>query len=838
MDSDLPASAPPPRLFKRIDLLGLLAVGLYGCLTLLPDSSTLILSWPWIIVWEITLFIPWLWLIKHCCVSQSFTTLDFGLDFGAGIAIIGLLSSTFWAPFPQKAIWFSWAAFSTIVALYGLNIWCSNQQKRTQLLTIQAYLGSALILVSLWLWSSQTFFPEIDRLNLLRDSGLDISYDFSTLELRNWAPFGHQNYVAGYLVLSLPLLLGQCLIAKQQLVRCGWGISVGLGLFTLYTTSSRGGWLGLLTAMGLGIIILLASRGIPIWLKFLPGLVFIAILGLALMTNNRLRNLFSTNPLEILGGDSYRLITHVTGWLMGKDTPILGSGLGSVPLLFQKHRPAWAGLEAEWHFQLHSTLVNIWAELGIWGITLIFGLLGWLMYWGIKLWRSPYLTGSNRILCWSLLSGLAGYSIVCLTDYQLDIIAITGTLIVYIVCLLSLLRDISPSKKPRKWHSPKLKILAYSLMGLLVAISLWLTPILWAWQLSSLGFEKLQNKEIGPFVEALERSHQLAPWEPYYLYQLGSHIGKIGLNSKDKEFRKTLLDQSQTYFEASVQASPYQEYGFTSLGWLQLNTQQSAEAVQSFTQASRLFPGRKLAFHELGLSLLAENKIDLAVMSFSLEIVRNPIWMTSPVWNSQQLKPLYPEVIRQVEKTYQTLVQQINEPTNQTTLHRSLGSLYWWQGNSTLAKKHWQLSQTQSGLDLLGIDKGQGPMTETPIYQAWLNKPDRKTWVEKAFLQQFKEVPNPKNVQTVIRGMNKATSFENWLKQNPVTVYVKRTRIGFGINAGHIDGPPLQDFSVIVNNYAIGTFFSNLFEMPIYDSSLDSALDPLRENLWTSIENQ
>jgi uncharacterized protein involved in response to NO len=822
----------PLKSIKKTDALGLLGYGIYGLLTLLPDSGTLMLSWPWVVVWQIMLLLPWLWLVKHWWRSQSVIALGLGLDYGMGLAILALIGSSVFSPFPQQAIWYSWAALSAIAACYTIKTWCLDPKKRTRLLTAQAGLGGILVILSLCLWITQTFIPELQRLSLLRLNGLDLPYNFSTLELRNWAPFGHQNYVAGYLTLCLPLLIGEYFIAKQKIYRLGWLLCSGLGFFTLYTTSSRGGWLGLGVELSLSLSILFLHRKIPLKLKLIPSISIVLALGLALIANNRLRSLLFSNPLKS-GGDPYRLITNSMGWFMGKDHPLLGAGPGSVPLLFQKYRPHWAGLEAEWHYQLHSTPAQIWAELGGWGILLYVVGIIWLTYWGIRLWRSPHLIGTERIRCGSIFCGLIGYSIVCLTDYQLNIVAISGTLIIYIVYLCSLIQETVLRTQPQAWESPRIKFLGLSTIGLLLATNLWLAPILRGWQLSNYGFEALQNNQIGLFTETLERSHQLVPWEPYYLYQLGINTGKAGLNIQDKQLKKQLLDQSQSYFEKSVQVSPYLEYGWTNLGWHLMKTEPS-KAVQAFSQASELFPGRILAFHELGLSLLEARQPQIALNSFALEIIRNPLWMTSPVWRSQPLALFYPEVIKQVENFYLDLLETTKDPNLNTAVHRTLGGLYWWQGNNNLAEKHWTLSKTKLGLDLLKTQQGILTETQALILQAWLNPNERGRLIEKAFIFGQQVFPDPKKIDAIVRNMDQATSINQWLKEKPLVVYGVRTRTGFGINAGHIDGPAPQDLSGKTSNYAIATFFASLFEMPIYNPTLDQSLQPLRKEVWSA----
>jgi hypothetical protein len=82
------------------------------------------------------------------------------------------------------------------------------RQRLHRLLQWQTVLVMAFILLSLGLWVGQTYRPELSRLQTLAQYGTQRAFDLNVLELRNWYPLGHQNYVAGFLVLNLPLVVG------------------------------------------------------------------------------------------------------------------------------------------------------------------------------------------------------------------------------------------------------------------------------------------------------------------------------------------------------------------------------------------------------------------------------------------------------------------------------------------------------------------------------------------------------------------------------------------------------------------------------------------------------
>jgi uncharacterized protein involved in response to NO len=823
------------------DILGPLAAVFYALFTLLPDSSSLLVSWPWVFVWQMALLLPWFWLLRYGWIQNQFIKLGYTLDYGVVLAILGLVSSTLLAQFPQQARWYSWAALCALAAVYALNAWCHSPERRLKLLMAQGGLSIAFIAVSLSLWISQTLLPELNRLSNLRAAGLNLSYDFSVLELRNWAPIGHQNYVAGYLVLSLPLLLGLTLISKTRM-RWVWGVGTLLGLADLYTTSSRGGWLGTALAGVSGGLLLLGHRRLSLRLRWVVGVGLLAGFFGIVLANNRLRSLFFATPDSVGGETAFRLITNASGWAIGLAHPLFGAGPGSVSLLYQAYRPAWAGREAELVYQLHSTPAQIWAELGGVGIAISIAMVGWLSYWGVRLWRTlgaersqSVALGADRILTWSLLAGLAGYGVVSITDYQLDVVAISGALVVYLVGILSLLRQyLLSGTTPLPIKTSRTKGLCWGIIGLLIAVGIWLTPIHRAWQLSSLGFTALSQKQIEPFQTYLEQAYQLAPWEPYYSYQLGWNLSNAP--SQDAKVRQTRLRQSLEFFQRNVKASPNQESGTSSLGWLQMFSRQPSLATASFLQSTRLMPAKRGGFHSLGISLLAQGKTDLGIQAIALEIVRDPLWLTSPLWRSAQYARVYPQVQAAVVQIYQKLLQNRPQQDSLTTyFHQCLGGVFWWQGKLTDAETEWRKHGTALSQTILAISKNIKPSTEVPILKAWLESQNRSQWIAKALLQTHQALPDPKEVRAIQAGMDRSKSFDNWVRQNAPIRQYPRERAGFGVLSRHIDGPAPTDFFPVVENVAMTLFFTELLPSPSYSPDLDIALQPFQDQIWHSI---
>ncbi len=755
-----------------------------------------------------------------------------------------------------------------LITLYPLHAWLQIADHRRRLFTAQGYLHLAFILLSLGLWLGQTVSPELARLATLRQQfGIQLPFDFSTIDLRNWAPMGHQNYVAGYLLLALPGLLGLGLL-HEGWQRWFWLGGLGLGLVDLYTTSSRGGWLGLMAWAIAAFIGWLVRSRLPRWQLAIAGLVGCGALGGLLLFNSRLVGFLQSFATGRIGDElAYRFITLVAGWQMGLSHPWLGAGLGVVPVAFQKYRPAWAGREAEWAYQLHSTPVQLWAELGLAGVGLTVGAIGLLV---LTIWRGLRQSADprQRILITSLASALFAYSINSLTDYQLDNLGISGGLLLTTALLIAstphslpvrtndasdVVRGKGDSPLPR---APLTILSPLLLTGLTLALSLWLFPVHRAWSASATGFAALaqlnatnppptaaeQQQAIAQFRQNLQQAIQLAPWEPYYPYQLGWNLGDLALKTNNVQ----LIPDAIAAFNQGIAAAPHQEFGYSNLAWLTVNQDPKA-ATQLFANAARLVPGKRGMFYGLGYGLLAQGKLDQAVEAITLEALRDPLLITSPIWRSPAFQLIYIRVLDRLVQRYTTLLQ---DPQASAALKANWqlcrGSVEWWRGNWDAARADWAPTANDYRQALLDLAMGKalrqpvnpdGAPGEMAI-AAWLNPTERLPLLQKAWVKATRTSPPPGLVEQLASSMTTASNLDQWLKIVAPPNQYRRERAGFGVLSRHIDGPIPRDYLTIVDNLIITQFFADLFPATVYTPEWDNLLQVDRERLLGEVSGK
>ena len=508
-----------------------------------------------------------------------------------------ILSAVF-AEFPNQAIWYGVAAGCAVAYLYVLNSWLTSVRRIHSVLVFQGLLSIVFSALSLTSWYFQTVRPYLTHLEELESYGIQRSFDLQILTLRNWHPLGHQNYVAGYLILVLPLLIGLA-CAQRGWLRCVWLVGFLLSLATLYSTASRGGWLALIAN-----VLIFLSLSIWKYPKLCKALLGTGVASLVTMfawglSSDRIRpHIFSLFSSDIDSKPSYRAITNATGWFMGLDHPIFGAGLGSVTLMYQKYRPEWAGTEAQITYQLHSTPAQLWAELGVLGVVLTAASIFAVVYVGMSECKKAIKDDSQTLeftpLLIGMVSALVGYAVYAVTDYQLDNICISGVILFFVAIIISFRKvahgdDLPHTSSKEVTNQLNLRRATFFCIGFLVAISIWLYPIHRAWLLSSRGFTALQKNDTLEFVAYLEKAHQLAPWEPYYPYQLGWNLGELAFQSTDSQQQEILRQESVKWFRKATELSPNREFGYSNLGWLLVNSEPQ-KATAEFLRAFQRTP--------------------------------------------------------------------------------------------------------------------------------------------------------------------------------------------------------------------------------------------------------
>ena len=213
------------------------------------------------------------------------------------------------------------------------------------------------------------------------------------------ASFNHYNDFGAYLIVILPLVIA--LSISGRLNKISFIALIGLEILLsvcLMFTFSRGAWLGFVLTMC--FMLILSSRNMARKMVFLIPF-FIGMLVLVPGLWDRL--IFTFTPR----GDADRIKVWHTAFLMIKESPFLGKGVG----LFMDNFSRLSDLNTQY---THNCYLQIWAETGIFALLGFLGFIGVLLVNGIKAFKS-----NQNFLLLGLVCGLFGFLVHSFFDTQL-----------------------------------------------------------------------------------------------------------------------------------------------------------------------------------------------------------------------------------------------------------------------------------------------------------------------------------------------------------------------------------------------------------------------------------
>lgn len=384
------ASSPAPPLLGALWLAGL---GSLAVITLFPLGATRMHAWPWSLALAATLACPVIILILRALAPRRQLVTPSRVWTWAVVGAAGVVLASA-AASPYRAAALPWgapllaAAAHLLIVFDWLHAEPEQGPQRRHRLFVGLVTGLAIVaaagLIGWLLQAQQTGWA-------------------AAVAGRNALPLGHANYTAGLALLLLPGAAALALTGRGA-GRITGAVGTALGLALLFSSGSRGGILGLAALLAAA----LSAAPLPRRRKLLLGAGAALAAALFIVANPRTRALFAADDPAAAHNLSnvQRSAMLTAGLRMGLERPLLGWGPGTTPLAFPRFR---AGLEGgvENALQLHSTPVQLWAELGAAGVLAALALL--LLAAGAAA-RHPAAAVT-----------LAGYAAFACFDWQLDV---------------------------------------------------------------------------------------------------------------------------------------------------------------------------------------------------------------------------------------------------------------------------------------------------------------------------------------------------------------------------------------------------------------------------------
>lgn len=548
----------------------LLGIGLIGLalITWLTPGATRMFAWPWSLAYDVALLAPALGLVVRAFPREHPLVLPpqpwSGLTFLSGAVV---LISALTSPYPGPSLQAS-APLLSALALFLL-VYDARQPGGWPAHRLTAGIG--LFFVITMVVSLGTWLPGL--------AGHSLTY---LAYGRNPHPLGHANYTAG---LALMALAGCWALSWQGRgrARFAWGIAAATAGLVLLSSGSRGG----LLALGAFALATLVIAPFTPRKKVVVGCLAFAAAVTVLLVHPRTRELFlrSTSPAEPNASNVQRSAMFAAGLKMGTDRPILGWGPGTTPLVYPRYRGRLVG-GAENVLQLHSTPLQIWAELGLAGLA---AGAAWL----VLLVRAQRQAATEWSIAFAWLVGVT-YACFAVTDWQLDVPVFGFALALNAALLAPRRPDETP---PRILKTPGRRTArATGLLTLLVLA----------------GLSGLGHRDPAPAL----------------------NVAALTLAREE-----TGATEAIARLRESLGLNPDQEIAHFNLGWLLLIREPTA-AERHFRSAAHLVPDKGGVYFGLGLARLNQGQAEGAAHAIALECLNDPTFLISPWWREPAIAAL------------------------------------------------------------------------------------------------------------------------------------------------------------------------------------------------------
>jgi putative inorganic carbon (hco3(-)) transporter len=817
--------------------LGAFGLAIFAIFTWLPNSYKRMVDWPWIMGWQIGLLaigIFGFWMLRR--FKTPFKPLGYGLDGAVGSLVLVIISSSVVAEFPEVAALNSVLCLFYVAALYIFYNWVQQSPITHRSLWLWLCgVGSITSLVSLALWKPT------------KEMWLSSSFDDA---IRNGLPLGHHNFMGGYLILTFPLITIFALTQTSWKKWLGFVMSI-LSVIALYTTGSRGAWMGAIAIVLTTIVVSVShSQGRQRYKALAISVIGLCLIFLVLFSNPRIRNMvaiqsttdsFSHNKQAfVLDGPTK------DRWFMAQATknivqenPLLGVGPGNLARVYNLYRPIEAGTGLDLVQQLHSLPLQVFGELGLLGMAAYI----WSVICLLRLWlklASTNLQHSNRYLLYGIGASFLGYGVSSLTDYQLENIGIASTLLILTVLLIGIANQEHLDFKQDNTSDFSIRlrrILSLALLGLLgLAIKFWMpTDIAMYFNHSAAANLILGNIATADMQWA--KAAAITPWDPVPNALAGQAIVDI-IGSVDLEEKaKILNEQAISDYKAALKAAPNDVWFNNNLAILYLPSD-DRQAEYYASRAVQLAPRtQNYLYFTLGLAYLSQNKRQLAIQSFALECLENSAFISMDLWEQAPFDSVRSETIAQATDYYEQLLTLITPNSSQyNQLYEQRALIRWWHH---LDNPNIEMKRIRPLLQAIFLAESQPKRSleiiENQMIQAENNTKGMKlvrVWIDpQKYLNEYISSEDIDNAEKSLlqEHIEKQTSLQSWFKS---VVIPSEPRKRYGLSFAYRNADANYIVSILqpgaLNQSMIANVLGMFSQMPREFPELEQLMETIR----------
>jgi len=456
---------------------------------------------------------------------------------------------------------------------------------------------------------------------------------------------GQKNWTSNYLALIFPLMLCFYLSEKNKKKKIIYLISLSLFYTALMICQSRGIWISLSLSLLFGVFLIFKFNFFNLFKENKKWLILLLIIFIVITLIYSADNPLNKSPLTVTQralstfdekdpSINWRILNWKVTWLMIKDKPFLGGGVGSFKINYLDYQAKFLKEHPEYNIywnnakEAHNEYLQIGAEIGLFGLGIILIMILKLYNLCINFLKKET-ENKRKLICWGFLLGITSFLIHSLFTFPLHVPALGSAFFIISGLTVAYIKnfDITEERnKERKKNysmngekksSNNLRLsLLYTILILLIMLLLIDTIVVrpylaevYAYQ----GKNILDNGDYRKSLSKFEYANKLNPYNGKVLFDLGINYYKLDIYEEaGKIFKK-----SKKYYN--------DENTYSNLGlcYMKMGDYQGAE--EEYKYAIYLNPQFSKAYFDLGLLYLQKGNYDGAIEQWNkiLEIEPN-----------------------------------------------------------------------------------------------------------------------------------------------------------------------------------------------------------------------
>lgn len=533
---------------------------------------------------------------------------DLVLPAGGFVALLFslyLATSAPWAEIPHEA-WQEFYRFAGYALAYWMwvNLLRFNRRWRWVLMIV-------MLSVSVMAWYAMIQEAQGTRMAVLAERHSDYGMRASGAYI---CPNHFAHLLQMVMLISLGVLFARGAGVPMKLFA---GYTIVIGLYPLFLSLSRAGWIGFMTGLVVFAIAMASRAGLK---KFLLTALVAPLLVLSLAVT-----VWAVSPSakarvdQALQGD-VRIPLWKDSLAIARDAPWFGHGLGSYRHMYPAyHHHMVANRDPEF---AHNDYLHFWCEIGLLGLTLAGLVFALIVLRAIRvLWRNK--RDGDCALMSGLLAMMAGTAAHTFFDFNLNIFGNVHVLIFLVAAMMAATRDEKIDATITLQH----RVVPWAGAGLLLL----LVSLIVGYGRMTVSYFKQAKGETAAhgeqWQEASEAYRQAIAWAPG---NWRAHLGLASVNRmqafwmRNPERRESMIEAGMRHYQIASEQNPWSpvvRYGF---GIMERIRGDQDAALARLREAQAKAPRQVFYLNEVGHQLRNMRRYEEALDVFTASLAMEP----------------------------------------------------------------------------------------------------------------------------------------------------------------------------------------------------------------------